>query len=133
MIRQLVAIAGILLLSVQILSLPLSIGYFYANQAEIAATKCENRNLEKVVLCSGKCYLREIVANQVAPARENDPTLPASTTERLQLTVMDQPPLRPLPVLSRRPRAILPPANFRYRYAQADGYATDIFHPPRRA
>ncbi len=131
MIRHLVVIAGILLLSIQIMSLPLSVGYFYANQAEIAATKCENRNLEKVVLCSGKCYLREIVANQLAPSNQDDPAHPTSTSERLQLTTMDQPPVRPLPVLSPRPRANLPAANFRYRSAYSDGHSADVFHPPR--
>jgi len=131
MTRQFFVITGIFLLSVQILSLPLSIGYFYANQAEIAATQCENR-METVVLCSGRCVLREIVSSRIEVPGQDDPVAPASQSERLLLTSLDIPPaIRQIAVIAHRPRLILPATNYAYQLPATSGYLKDVFQPPQ--
>ncbi|MGB3547616.1 MAG: hypothetical protein WBA17_11610 [Saprospiraceae bacterium] len=121
---------AVLLVLAQTFSLPLTLAWFYTNRAELAATKCINV-MEPVKLCSGKCYLREIVVTRLHPADEQDRSTTPPTLE-LRPVVM----IAPAPAFSPAP----PPAATRRRPAtpadhhlvRADrGFTGSVFQPPR--
>ena len=133
MIRRASAILLLLVLGIQLLSLPVTYAWFYANQADIAARHCVNNN-EPLLMCSGTCYLNELVVAQLPIVSEQDPAPATERSERGQLLPfhLDLPQVsEALPSRPPCPTALDPAANFAYRFSVGLAAARPVVPPPK--
>lgn len=123
------AIPLLVILALQLLSLPLGMGWFYAQQQDIAAMRCINR-FEPTLMCSGQCVLQEIVLTHLDGSLEEEAPAPSRELRLPLLPNMITPPVFNPTIVVARLAELLPAKNFTYSLSASEAHLSGVFHPP---
>ncbi len=123
------AIPLLVILTLQLLSLPLGMGWFYAQRQDIAANRCINR-FEPTLMCGGQCVLQEIVLASLDGSTEEEAPAPSRELRLPLLLTTLCPSIFNPGVAVDRSAKMLPAKNFAYNLLSGAPHRSGVFHPP---